>query len=36
MNFCEEHEKYEVEYLSPYATKSLNSKGRLIEEKNVI
>lgn len=33
MNFCEEHEKYEVEYLSPYATKSLNSKGRLIEEK---
>lgn len=32
MNFREEYEKYEFSYLSEFATKSLNSKGRVVEE----
>ena len=32
MSIREDLEKYEKEYLSPYATLSMNSKGRLRDE----
>lgn len=32
MNFRQEHEEYEIKYLSKYAAKSVNTKGRDIKE----
>ncbi len=36
MTIREQMEERELEYLSPYATLSKNSKGRKIKEENVI